>query len=55
MIVLFAHVRTGRWASVMPAKLAETLGLTETITRHSDRRAGGRAHRSAWWCRRASR
>ncbi len=31
MIVLFAHVRTGRWASVMPAKLAETLGLTEHI------------------------
>ncbi len=31
MIVLFAHVRTGRWASVMPAKLAETLGLTDTI------------------------
>ncbi len=31
MIVLFAHVRTGSWASVMPAKLAETLGLTETI------------------------
>jgi DNA-binding transcriptional LysR family regulator len=31
MIVLFAHVRTGQWASVMPAKLAETLGLTETI------------------------
>ena len=31
MIVLFAHVRTGRWASVMPAKLAETLGLTQTI------------------------
>src|SRR6186997_313736 len=31
IIVLFAHVRTGRWASVMPAKLAETLGLTETI------------------------
>jgi DNA-binding transcriptional LysR family regulator len=31
MIVLFAHVRTGRWASVMPAKVAETLGLTETI------------------------
>ncbi|MFO0995606.1 MAG: LysR family transcriptional regulator [Alphaproteobacteria bacterium] len=31
MIVLFAHVRTGRWASVMPAKLAESLGLTETI------------------------
>jgi DNA-binding transcriptional LysR family regulator len=31
MIVLFAHVRTGRWASVMPAQLAETLGLTDTI------------------------
>jgi DNA-binding transcriptional LysR family regulator len=29
--VRFAQVRTGRWASVMPAKLAETLGLTETI------------------------
>ena len=31
MILLFSHVRTGEWASVMPAKLAETLGLTETI------------------------
>jgi DNA-binding transcriptional LysR family regulator len=31
VILLFAHVRTGRWATVMPAKLAETLGLTETI------------------------
>jgi DNA-binding transcriptional LysR family regulator len=31
MILLFSHVRTGRWASVMPAKLAETLGLTKTI------------------------
>jgi DNA-binding transcriptional LysR family regulator len=31
IIVLFAHVRTGRWASVMPARLAETLGLTDTI------------------------
>src|SRR5215813_11955423 len=29
IVVLFAHVRTGRWASVMPAKLAEVLGLTE--------------------------
>src|SRR5205823_12344471 len=26
MIVLFSHVRTGRWASVMPEKLADTLG-----------------------------
>jgi DNA-binding transcriptional LysR family regulator len=31
MIVLYAHVRTGKWASIMPAKLAETLGLTETV------------------------
>lgn len=31
IIVLFAHVRTKRWATVMPAKLAETLGLTDTI------------------------
>ena len=31
MIVLFSHVRTGRWASVMPEKLAETLGLTEHL------------------------
>jgi DNA-binding transcriptional LysR family regulator len=33
MILLFSHVRTGRWASVMPAKLAETLGLTEDVVR----------------------
>jgi DNA-binding transcriptional LysR family regulator len=31
MILLFSHVRTGRWASVMPANLAATLGLTDTI------------------------
>src|SRR4249920_1494492 len=31
MIVLFSHVRTGRWASVMPEKLADTLGLTEKL------------------------
>jgi DNA-binding transcriptional LysR family regulator len=31
MILLYSHVRTGRWASVMPAKLAETLGLTDVI------------------------
>jgi DNA-binding transcriptional LysR family regulator len=30
MILLFSHVHTGRWASVMPAKIAETLGLTDT-------------------------
>ena len=29
--VLHAHVRTGRWASVMPAKLAETLGLSDAV------------------------
>ncbi|WP_374302455.1 LysR family transcriptional regulator [Ferrovibrio sp.] len=31
MIVLFSHVRTGQWASVMAEKLANTLGLTETL------------------------
>ena len=31
MIVLFAHVRTGKWASIMPAKLAETLGLADSV------------------------
>jgi DNA-binding transcriptional LysR family regulator len=31
MIVLFAHVKTGRWASIMPAKLAEALGLTDNV------------------------
>ena len=31
VIVLFSHVRTGRWASVMPEKLASTLGLTGNV------------------------
>jgi len=31
ILVLFAHVRTGKWASIMPAKLAETLGLTDSV------------------------
>jgi DNA-binding transcriptional LysR family regulator len=31
MIVLFSHVRTGQWASVMPAILAEALGLAENV------------------------
>ncbi len=31
MIVLFTHVRSGRWASVMPEQLALTLGLIDTI------------------------
>ena len=31
MIVLFSHVRTGRWATVMPEKLADTLGLTDHL------------------------
>jgi DNA-binding transcriptional LysR family regulator len=31
MILLYAHVRTGRWASVMPAQLAATLGLTDVL------------------------
>lgn len=31
MILLFSHVRTGQWASVMPAILAETLGLAGAV------------------------
>lgn len=31
MILLFSHVRTGQWASVMPAMLAETLGLGDPL------------------------
>jgi DNA-binding transcriptional LysR family regulator len=31
MAVLFSHVRTGHWASVMPAALAETMGLPAPI------------------------
>jgi DNA-binding transcriptional LysR family regulator len=31
MILLFSHIRTRQWASVMPAMLVETLGLTDVI------------------------
>jgi DNA-binding transcriptional LysR family regulator len=31
IIVLYTHVKTGRWASVMPAKLADTLGLSDAV------------------------
>ncbi len=31
MILLYSHVRTGRWASVMPAILAESLGLVGAV------------------------
>lgn len=31
MVVLYSHVRTGRWASIMPAVLADNLGLTPTV------------------------
>jgi DNA-binding transcriptional LysR family regulator len=31
MIVLYSHVHTGRWATVMPARLAATLGLTDVL------------------------
>ena len=31
MILLFSHVRTGRWASVMPAGVAEIMGLPGSI------------------------
>jgi DNA-binding transcriptional LysR family regulator len=31
VLVLYTHVKTGRWASVMPAKLADTLGLSDAV------------------------
>ncbi len=31
MLVLVAHIRAGPWAGVMPAKIAEALGLLDTI------------------------
>ncbi len=31
MIVLYSHVRTGQWASVMPARMAATLGLADIV------------------------
>jgi DNA-binding transcriptional LysR family regulator len=31
VIVLYTHVKTGRWASVMPAKLADALGLPDAV------------------------
>ncbi len=31
VIVLIAHVRTGKWTSVMPARLAEVLGVTKNV------------------------
>jgi DNA-binding transcriptional LysR family regulator len=31
IVVLYTHVKTGRWASVMPAKLAETLGFSDVV------------------------
>ncbi len=31
MIVLFSHIRTGRWSSIMPLNLAETFGFAEPI------------------------
>lgn len=31
MVVLFSHVRTGRWASIMPEKFVEVLGLPEPL------------------------
>ncbi len=31
MIVLFSHIRTGQWATVMPSMLADALGLSDVI------------------------
>ena len=44
VIVLFSHVRTGRWASVMPERLASTLGPDRPGALDPDRRARSLAH-----------
>ncbi|MFC6490796.1 LysR family transcriptional regulator [Nitratireductor sp. GCM10026969] len=31
MILLFSHIRTGKWASIMPLNLAQVLGFSEPI------------------------
>ena len=31
MIVLFSHIRTGKWVSIMPVNLTETFGFSEPI------------------------
>jgi DNA-binding transcriptional LysR family regulator len=31
MIVLFSHIRTGQWASIMPRNVAESFGFSEQI------------------------
>ncbi|TIY05324.1 MAG: LysR family transcriptional regulator, partial [Mesorhizobium sp.] len=31
MIVLFSHIRTGKWSSIMPLNLSETFGFSEPI------------------------
>jgi DNA-binding transcriptional LysR family regulator len=31
MIVLFSHIRTGKWASIMPLNLSQILGFSEPI------------------------
>jgi len=31
MIVLFSHIKTGKWSSIMPLNLAETFGFAEPI------------------------
>ena len=31
MIVLFSHIRTGKWSSIMPLNLAETFGFAEPV------------------------
>ncbi|MGE1076472.1 hypothetical protein ACQJ22_28525, partial [Pseudomonas fragariae (ex Marin et al. 2024)] len=31
MIVLFSHIRTGQWASIMPRNLAESFGFPKQI------------------------
>ena len=53
LILIYTHVRTGRWASVMPARLAATLGLTDML-RAIPIVEPEAATPSASWCRPAN-
>ena len=55
VVVLFAHVRTGKWASVMPAKAGRGARPDREGARHPHRRARVSRTRSGWWCRIATR
>ena len=56
MILLYSHVRTGRWASVMPARLAASLGLSRMYDDDLEQLEAGMTLYDAFyrWCRDAT-